>query len=93
LPQALFDLLSIRLALTDDRSIEPSQQVGGEDSFLIPTAEVPVTNLHREEILEASQLPLSYVALTPCFRVRAVLCFPALSCHVFVFSYISYRLS
>ena len=43
--------------------------MGGEDSFLIPTAEVPVTNLHREEILEASQLPLSYVALTPCFRV------------------------
>lgn len=47
-----------------------STQVGGEDSFLIPTAEVPVTNLHRDEILDASQLPLSYVALTPCFRVR-----------------------
>ena len=44
-------------------------QVNGEDAFLIPTAEVPVTNLHREEILEASQLPISYVALTPCFRV------------------------
>ena len=49
-----------------------NKQVGGEDSFLIPTAEVPVTNLHRDEILDASQLPLSYVALTPCFRVRAL---------------------
>jgi len=39
-----------------------------EDLWLIPTAEVPVTNLHREEILEASQLPLKYVAYTPCFR-------------------------
>jgi hypothetical protein len=33
---------------------------------------VPVTNLHRDEILDASQLPLSYVAATPCFRVRSV---------------------
>lgn len=47
-------------------------QVNGEDAFLIPTAEVPVTNLHRDEILDASQLPLSYVAATPCFRVRSV---------------------
>lgn len=45
-------------------------QIGGEDAFLIPTAEVPVTNLHRDEILDATQLPLSYVAMTPCFRVR-----------------------
>ncbi len=39
-----------------------------DDLWLIPTAEVPVTNLHRDEILEASQLPLKYVAYTPCFR-------------------------
>jgi seryl-tRNA synthetase len=39
--------------------------------FLIPTAEVPVTNIHREEILEAGTLPLSYVAYTPCFRREA----------------------
>lgn len=39
-----------------------------EDYWFVPTAEVPVTNLHREEILEASQLPLRYVAYTPCFR-------------------------
>jgi seryl-tRNA synthetase len=39
--------------------------------FLIPTAEVPVTNIHREEILEPGTLPLSYVAYTPCFRREA----------------------
>lgn len=39
-----------------------------EDFWMIPTAEVPVTNLHRDEILEGSQLPLRYVAYTPCFR-------------------------
>ena len=36
--------------------------------FLLPTAEVAITNLHRDEILEEAQLPLSYVAHTPCFR-------------------------
>ena len=39
-----------------------------EDFWLVPTAEVPVTNLHRDEILDAAQLPLHYVAYTPCFR-------------------------
>jgi len=39
--------------------------------WLIPTAEVPVTNIHREEILEPGTLPLSYVAYTPCFRREA----------------------
>jgi seryl-tRNA synthetase len=48
-----------------------SHTCNGEDAFLIPTAEVPVTNLHRGQILEESQLPLSYVALTPCFRAEA----------------------
>ena len=42
-----------------------------DDLFLIPTAEVPVTNLHRDEILEPGALPLSYVAFTPCFRREA----------------------
>lgn len=42
-----------------------------EDYFLIPTAEVPVTNLHREEILHEEQLPLRYTAYTPCFRREA----------------------
>ncbi len=39
-----------------------------DDLWLIPTAEVPVTNLHRDEILSAGELPLYYVAQTPCFR-------------------------
>ena len=42
-----------------------------EDYFLIPTAEVPVTNLHREEILNGDRLPLRYTAYTPCFRREA----------------------
>ncbi|MCP9455119.1 MAG: serine--tRNA ligase [Nitrospira sp.] len=42
-----------------------------EDWFLIPTAEVPVTNLHRDEILAENQLPLRYTAYTPCFRREA----------------------
>ena len=42
-----------------------------DDLFLIPTAEVPVTNLHREEILDSSRLPLYYTAYTPCFRREA----------------------
>ncbi|HET9479143.1 MAG TPA: serine--tRNA ligase [Pyrinomonadaceae bacterium] len=41
------------------------------DLYLIPTAEVPVTNYHREEILDASQLPLRWAAYTPCFRSEA----------------------
>ena len=39
-----------------------------DDLWLIPTAEVPVTNLHRDEILSSEELPLYYVAHTPCFR-------------------------
>ena len=39
--------------------------------YLLPTAEVPVTNLHRDEILDAASLPLAYVACTPCFRREA----------------------
>jgi seryl-tRNA synthetase len=42
-----------------------------EDLFLVPTAEVPVTNLYRDEILEAASLPRAFVAYTPCFRREA----------------------
>ena len=45
--------------------------VPADDLFLIPTAEVPVTNIHRDEILESKDLPLAYVAFTPCFRREA----------------------
>jgi seryl-tRNA synthetase len=41
------------------------------DLYLIPTAEVPVTNLHANEILEKEQLPIAYAAYTPCFRAEA----------------------
>lgn len=42
-----------------------------DDFFLIPTAEVPVTNIHRDEILDAAELPVRLVAFTPCFRREA----------------------
>jgi len=41
------------------------------DYFLIPTAEVPVTNIHRDEVLSEKDLPIYYVAYTPCFRAEA----------------------
>ncbi|HOC45233.1 MAG: serine--tRNA ligase [Syntrophorhabdaceae bacterium] len=43
----------------------------GVDYFLIPTAEVPVTNIHADEILKEEQLPVKYVSYTPCFRKEA----------------------
>lgn len=43
----------------------------GLDYYLIPTAEVPVTNMHRDEILEGGQLPISYCAYSACFRAEA----------------------
>lgn len=42
-----------------------------DDLFLIPTAEVPLTNVHRDEVLDAARLPAAYVAWTPCFRREA----------------------
>jgi seryl-tRNA synthetase len=42
-----------------------------DDLYMVPTAEVPVTNLHRDEILEPATLPIHYVAYTPCFRREA----------------------
>ncbi|UCD95250.1 MAG: serine--tRNA ligase [Candidatus Zixiibacteriota bacterium] len=50
---------------------EDMYQLKDESLYLVPTAEVPVTNLHREEVLSADQLPLYYVAYTPCFRREA----------------------
>jgi seryl-tRNA synthetase len=46
-------------------------KVENENLYLIPTAEVPVTNIHRDEILNGEDLPLKYVAYTPCFRSEA----------------------
>jgi seryl-tRNA synthetase len=47
-------------------------KIGGDwDLFLIPTAEVPLTNLHREETLDGAAMPIKYTAYTPCFRSEA----------------------
>jgi seryl-tRNA synthetase len=43
----------------------------GWDYFLVPTAEVPVTNIHQDEVLDEAQLPIYYTAYTPCFRSEA----------------------
>lgn len=43
----------------------------GTEYYLVPTAEVPVTNIHRDEILDGAKLPLKYTAYTPCFRSEA----------------------
>lgn len=50
---------------------EDMYRVEQDDLFLIPTAEVPVTNLHREEIIKEKDLPIYYTAYTPCFRREA----------------------
>jgi len=48
-----------------------NHKIRGEDAFLIPTAEVPLTNLLAGETVEERDLPLAYAALTPCFRAEA----------------------
>jgi|SRR5688500_85819 len=50
---------------------EDAYAVPGDDLYLIPTAEVPVTNFHRDELLDAALLPVAYTAWTPCFRREA----------------------
>ena len=46
-------------------------RLANEDYFLIPTAEVPVTNMHRDEILDGTRLPIKYCAYSACFRAEA----------------------
>lgn len=50
---------------------EDAFRVANNDYFLIPTAEVPVTNIHRGDVLDGSQLPIRYVAYSACFRAEA----------------------
>lgn len=50
---------------------EDAFRVANNDMFLVPTAEVPVTNLHRDDILEGAKLPIKYCAYTACFRAEA----------------------
>jgi seryl-tRNA synthetase len=62
----LFKLASFEGEGATDKDKAPPREL-----YLIPTAEVPVTNFHGDEILEAEQLPLKYCAYTPCFRSEA----------------------
>ena len=50
---------------------EDAFKLSNVDYFLIPTAEVPVTNMHRDEILDGTSLPLKYCAYSACFRAEA----------------------
>jgi len=50
---------------------EQQYRCADDDLYLLPTAEVPVTNLHREEIVQLANLPIKYAAYTPCFRREA----------------------
>jgi seryl-tRNA synthetase len=68
LPKFAGDLFRIA-AWQEEHPQEPA--AAPRELYLIPTAEVPITNLHRDEILEASELPLRYCAYTPCFRSEA----------------------
>lgn len=73
LPKFAADLFRISNwdASADESSDAGDEPTRGHDLYLIPTAEVPLTNLHADEILEAEALPLGYVAYTPCFRSEA----------------------
>jgi seryl-tRNA synthetase len=50
---------------------DDAYRIDGDDLFLVPTAEVPVTNLYRDELLDAETLPKAFCAYTPCFRREA----------------------
>ncbi len=71
LPPVLINSTSMRGTGQLPKFAEESFQCGGDDLWLAPTAEVPVTNLYRDDILEASQLPIHHCAYTPCFRREA----------------------
>ena len=67
LPKFAADLFRI----AKDAQREREAEAGGHELFLIPTAEVPLTNLHAGEILDAGDLPVAYTAYTACFRSEA----------------------
>ena len=71
LPPLLVNSNSLRGTGQLPKFAEESFQCKDDDLWLIPTAEVPVTNLYRDEILEAEQLPIKHCAFTPCFRREA----------------------
>jgi seryl-tRNA synthetase len=71
LPPFLVNSASLRGTGQLPKFAEEAFKCGEDDLWLIPTAEVPVTNLYRDEILEAETLPIQYCAHTPCFRREA----------------------
>ena len=71
IPPVLINSQSLTATGQLPKFAEESFKCDSDDLWLSPTAEVPLTNLHREEILEASQLPIKYCAYTPCFRREA----------------------
>ncbi len=70
-PPAMINSDSMRGTGQLPKFAEDSFKIENSDLWLAPTAEVPVTNLHRDEILEAADLPICYTAYTPCFRAEA----------------------
>lgn len=71
MPPFLVNTTSLTASGQLPKFAEESFQCKNDDLWLSPTAEVPVTNLHRDEILNADDLPLHYCAYTPCFRREA----------------------
>jgi len=71
MPPLLVNRASMRATGQLPKLEEDMYRVEKVDLFLIPTAEVPVTNLHRDEILREEDLPVYYAAYTPCFRLEA----------------------
>ena len=71
LPPALANRTSLMATGQLPKFEEDLFRLAQGEYFLIPTAEVPLTNLHRDEMLERDDLPIKYVAYTPCFRSEA----------------------
>jgi seryl-tRNA synthetase len=71
MPPVLINSQSLTATGQLPKFAEESYKCDSDDLWLAPTAEVPVTNLYRDDILEASQLPIHHCAYTPCFRREA----------------------
>tara|TARA_Y100001970_G_C14257267_1_gene876445 strand:+ start:8871 stop:10154 length:1284 start_codon:yes stop_codon:yes gene_type:complete len=71
LPPALVNSQSLFSSGQLPKFANESFQCSGDDLWLSPTAEVPITSFHRDEIIDSESLPLKYVAFSPCFRREA----------------------
>ena len=71
MPPILVNTASLTASGQLPKFAEESFRCDGDDLWLTPTAEVPLTSLHRDEVIPAEQLPLRYAAYTPCFRREA----------------------